>query len=269
MNSLQNHGEFSPNQLVYGHNINLPSVLTDALPALETTTSSDIIRKKMETKRKARESYIQAESSECIRRALRHNVRTYADERYCNNDKVYYRRKNFKGWKGPGVVLGQDRQYILVRHAGAYYCVHPCQLMKIHDARKPCFSDTSTKTTNSSCMSGGGSSDCVNIDFSNQSINQIDFGDYEDGIFMFELTEDDVDKETNNKDGNTAQSENDISKGVDNEDGVLSTEDTGNAEGTIVNEDHAEDTGNAEGTIVSEDREESSSKTGKVPGEEL
>ena len=46
--------------------------------------------------------------------------------------------------------------------------------MKIHDARKLCSSDTSTKTTSSSCMSGGGSSDCVNIDFSNQSINQID-----------------------------------------------------------------------------------------------
>ena len=50
-------------------------------------------------------------------------------------------------------------------------------------------------------MSGGGSSDCVNIDFSNQSINQIDFDDNEDGILMFERTEDDVDEETNNEDG--------------------------------------------------------------------
>ena len=109
-------------------------------------------------------------------------------------------------------------------------------------------------------MSGAGNSDCFNIDFSNQSINQIDFGDNEDGISMFERTKDDFDEETNNKDGNTAQSENDLGKGVDNEDGVLSAEDTGNAEGTIVNEDHAEDTGNAEVTIVSEDHEESSSK---------
>ena len=134
--------------------------------------------------------------------------------------------------------------------------------MKIHDTRKPCSSDSSTKTTNSSCVSGGGSSDCVNIDFSNQSINQIEFGDNEYGIFMFERTEDDIDEETNNKDRNTTQSENDLNKGVDNEDGVLSAEDTGNVEGTIVNEDRAEDTGNAEGTIVSEDREESSSETG-------
>ena len=48
-------------------------------------------------------------------------------------------------------------------------------------------------------MSGGGSSDCVNIDFSNHSIKQIDFGDNEDEIFMFERTEDDIDKERNNK----------------------------------------------------------------------
>ena len=37
--------------------------------------------------------------------------------------------------------------------------------------------------------------------------------------------------------GNTVQSENDLNKGVDTEDGVLSAEDTGNAESTIVNED--------------------------------
>ena len=45
--------------------------------------------------------------------------------------KVYYRRKGFKGWKGPAVVLGQDGQFVLVRHGGAFYRVHPCQLMKI------------------------------------------------------------------------------------------------------------------------------------------
>ena len=44
-NSLQNHGGFSPNQLVSGHNINLPSVLTDALPALDTSSSKGRIWK--------------------------------------------------------------------------------------------------------------------------------------------------------------------------------------------------------------------------------
>ena len=32
-NSLQNHNGFCPNQLVFGRNVNMPSVLTDQLPA--------------------------------------------------------------------------------------------------------------------------------------------------------------------------------------------------------------------------------------------
>ena len=33
--ALQNHGRYSPNQLVFGTNVNLPSVITDLAPALE------------------------------------------------------------------------------------------------------------------------------------------------------------------------------------------------------------------------------------------
>ena len=45
-NALQNKSGFSPNQLAFGYNINLPTVLTDLPPALESTTSSDIVRRK-------------------------------------------------------------------------------------------------------------------------------------------------------------------------------------------------------------------------------
>ncbi|XP_057305251.1 uncharacterized protein LOC130642182 [Hydractinia symbiolongicarpus] len=124
-NSLQNHGGYSPNQLVFGHNVNTPTILTDHLPALEPTTSSEIVRKNLSALHKARENFIKAESSERIKRALRHNVRTYSDETYLNGEKVFYKRKNTKGWKGPGVVLGQDGQMVLVRHGGNFYRVHP------------------------------------------------------------------------------------------------------------------------------------------------
>ena len=130
-NSLQSYNGFSPNQLVFGHNINIPSVLTDDLPALESWTTSDIIRENMKAMHVARQKYVEAESSEKIRRALRHKVRSYADVKYSNGDRVYYRRKDYKGWKGPAVVLGQDGQFVLLRHGGAYSRVHPCQLMKV------------------------------------------------------------------------------------------------------------------------------------------
>ena len=113
-NSLQNHGGFSPNQLVFGHNINLSLVLTNALPALENSTSSDIIRKNMEAMQKAWENYIQAESSECIR-ALRHNVRTYADERYCNGDKVYYDERTLMDGKVQvSYLVRMDNMFLFV-----------------------------------------------------------------------------------------------------------------------------------------------------------
>lgn len=130
-NALHNNGGFSPNQLVFGRNTNNPSVLVDRPPALESVTSSDIIRTNMNAMHSARKNYIAAENSEKIRRALRHKVRTYSDVVFNNGDKVYYRRKNFKGWKGPGVVLGQEGQFVLIRHGGAFYRVHPCHLMKL------------------------------------------------------------------------------------------------------------------------------------------
>ena len=89
-NSLQNHGGFSPNQLVFGHNINMPTVLTDKVPAFESTTSSEILRKNLEALHTARTKFIEAESSERIRRALHKKVRSYADVKYESGDKVFY-----------------------------------------------------------------------------------------------------------------------------------------------------------------------------------
>ena len=43
-NALQNHSGYSPNQLVFGTNANLPSVITDLAPLLESFTPNDIVR---------------------------------------------------------------------------------------------------------------------------------------------------------------------------------------------------------------------------------
>ena len=115
----------------------MPTVLSDKLPALEPTTSSDIVRTNLEAIHSARKNYIAAENSERIRRALRHQVRTFSDVKYETGDRVYYKRKNVKGWKGPAVVLGQDGKFVLVRHGGAYYRVHPCQLLHVQKMDQP------------------------------------------------------------------------------------------------------------------------------------
>ena len=58
-------------------------------------------------------------------------VRIYSEERYENGDKVFYRCKKYKGWKGPTVVLGQNGWFVLVRHISAHYRKHPSHLMKV------------------------------------------------------------------------------------------------------------------------------------------
>ena len=97
-NSLNNNGGYSSNQLVFGHNDNLPSVLTDELPAMEKTTSSELIRQHLQAIHSARKSFIEAENSDKIRCAVRHKTCSYVEENYQNGDKVYFKRKKMKGW---------------------------------------------------------------------------------------------------------------------------------------------------------------------------
>ena len=61
--TLQNCGGYSPNQLVFGRNVNMPTVLEDKLLTLESNTSSNIIRKNLKALHGAGKNFIQAESS--------------------------------------------------------------------------------------------------------------------------------------------------------------------------------------------------------------
>ena len=130
-NTLTNKGGYSPNQLVFGFNTNLPTLLTDLPPAMETTTSSDIVRRNLEAIHSARANVMHAQNSDVIRRALTHKVRTASETSYEKGDKVFYKRKDSKGWKGPGKVLGSEGNVVLVRHGSFYQRCHPCHLMKV------------------------------------------------------------------------------------------------------------------------------------------
>ena len=118
-NALQNHNGYSPNQLVFGHNVNVPTVLTDSFPVLATTTSNEIVRKNLQALHDARKNYIKSVNSNRIKRALRHKTRTYSDESFEPRDRVYFKRNGHKGWLGLVVKLG-----------GSIYKCHRCHVMK-------------------------------------------------------------------------------------------------------------------------------------------
>ena len=74
-NSLHIVYGFSPSQLVFGRNLNIPSILTDKLPALSRRTQSEEVARLLNAMHDARKAFIESEASEKIRWALRHNVR--------------------------------------------------------------------------------------------------------------------------------------------------------------------------------------------------
>lgn len=138
-NSLHNVHGYSPYQPVFGQNLNMPSVLTDKPPALESHTMNTWMAQHITTLHAARRAFTEAECSERIKRALRKQLRTN-DDRYETGDKVYYKRADCPQWKGPGVVIGQDGVVVFVRHGGTYVRVHHTRLRKI-DAQQTVLED--------------------------------------------------------------------------------------------------------------------------------
>ena len=127
-NCLQMVSGYSPYQLVFGRNPRLPNVMDDSLPALEGTTISETLATHLNAKHSSRKGFMQAESSEKIRRALRHQVRPVGNK-FENGVLVYYKRDD-KEWKGPGTVIGQDGKVVVIRHGGSTVKVHSSRVVE-------------------------------------------------------------------------------------------------------------------------------------------
>ena len=131
-NSLLNVDGFSPFQISMGYNPTMPVALSDR-PTTYGECSSDIVRMNLNAQQSARKAFIEMENSDKIRRALAHNTRNFNEVKYVTGDSVYYKRKDSKEWRGPGKVIGQDGQQVLVKHGSTYVRVHPCRLVLQHN----------------------------------------------------------------------------------------------------------------------------------------
>ena len=123
-NTLTNVYGFSPNQLVFGRNPNLPETMINRLPAGNDCVS--YLKEVLTSLHSARQGFVQQQSSERLRRALARKTRKI--DHYINGDLVYYKRDNSNEWHGPAKVLGRDAQNYLLKNGGIYVRVHPCRM---------------------------------------------------------------------------------------------------------------------------------------------
>ena len=147
-NALNTCYGYSPNQLVFGRNPNFPSNLTNNPPAMEDITYSELVSKHLCAMHEARKAFIEAESNDKLRRALKTKTRVTTGISYDLGDLVYYKRKDSEKWKGPGKVIGKENKQLLVKHGGHYICVHPCSLQLIHNGNSACECDESNSSQN-------------------------------------------------------------------------------------------------------------------------
>lgn len=91
-NSLQMWNGYSSHQLVFGQNPNIPNLMSENLPALQGSTSSEEFAKHLNALHATRRAFIQSEADERIRRALRNKVRA-AEQVFEHGDCVFYKRE--------------------------------------------------------------------------------------------------------------------------------------------------------------------------------
>ena len=83
---------------MFGKNPNFPAVIENELPALEGVTSSKLIAEHLNAMHRARKAFIETESSEKLRRALRRKTRSATGLIFDIGDLVYYKRNDSKYW---------------------------------------------------------------------------------------------------------------------------------------------------------------------------
>ena len=92
-NALNTCYGYSPNQLAFGGNPNFLSNLTNNPPGMEDITYSELVSKHLCAIHEARKTFIEAESNDKLRQALKTKRRVTTGISY-DLDLVYYTRKD-------------------------------------------------------------------------------------------------------------------------------------------------------------------------------
>ena len=132
-NSLINVHGYSPIQLVTGKLPNLPSVMTNLLPAQECSSGVEAYSDRINAIYSARKAFIEIENSQRINRALKTKINP-TFEIYEPGDEVYYKKGDKTIWEGPARVIGVDGKVICIKHGRFIHTTSQSRLIKTTSA---------------------------------------------------------------------------------------------------------------------------------------
>jgi len=115
-NAMAMFNGYSPYQIVFGRNPTMPGF--DLHPPSSNEIKGEVLLRHLQALNSAKKTFVEAESSERITRALRHKVRI-CERSYQPGDIVYYKREGTAQWLGPAKVIVQNGKVVFIRH-GSY-----------------------------------------------------------------------------------------------------------------------------------------------------
>ena len=107
-NALNTCYGYSLNQMVFGRNPNCPSNLTNNPPVMEGIPYSELVSKHLCAMHEARKAFIEVESNDKLRWALKTKTRVSTGIVYDLGDLVYFKRKDSEKRKALGKVIGKE-----------------------------------------------------------------------------------------------------------------------------------------------------------------
>ena len=129
-NSLTTVHGFSPYQLVFGKQPNLPNIIDEPPNTLEDKSMSQSLEDNLAAMHACRAAFMKSMNCAKLKQALRSKIRT-SDYKYQQGDWIYYKRDQRDTWSGPARVVFQDGKLIGVRH-GSYWCrVHANRILPV------------------------------------------------------------------------------------------------------------------------------------------
>jgi transposase InsO family protein/ribonuclease HI len=115
-NAMAMFNGYSPYQIVFGRNPTLPGF--DLHPPSTNDIKGEVLLQHLQALNSAKKAFVEADSSERVRRALRHKIRI-SERSYQPGDVVYYKREDSSQWMGPAKVIVHDGKVVFIRH-GSY-----------------------------------------------------------------------------------------------------------------------------------------------------